>query len=90
MTTIIKKENLKNKLLREYNSLKKSMNLNSTEDEVIASLLEHLAENLFNSENYSNNRKNIKIHNRYRTKKNLEQAKDRAICSLLLHKGSFF
>ena len=90
MTAIIKKENLKNKPLKEYNSLKNFINSNSTEEEIIISLLEHSAENLRNSEVSSYNQKNKKIYDNYLTEKELKQEQDKSLCNFLLHKVLFF
>ncbi len=90
MTTIIKKENLKNSIFNEYNSLKGFMNLNSTEEETLVSLLDHLAENLFSSKISSSQLYNMEIYYNYHHKKNINNQKNKAICDFLLHKGSFF
>jgi len=90
MTAIIKKKSLKTELLREFNSLKPFINLDSTEEETITSVLEQLAEKLFNFENLSNSRNNKENYANYRIKQDLRQEKDRALSNFLLHKGSFF
>ena len=90
MTAIMKKENLKNRLLKEYHSLKNFMNFSSTDEESIISLLEHLAENLFYTENSSCYRKNLKNYNNYQIKNDLKQERNSALYTLVLHKGLFF
>jgi hypothetical protein len=89
MTTIIKKENLKNNIFNEYNSLKGFMNLNSTEEETLISLLNQLAESLFSSKKSSSHLYNMEIYDNHLHKKYLKQQQKKAICDFLLHKGSF-
>ena len=88
MTIIIKKENLKTELLREYNSLKNFMKFDSTEGS-INSVIEQLAENLCNSVNNSDYKNRKAIYVNHRIRKELELEKNRALSNLLLHKGSF-
>ena len=89
MTTISKKENLKKSIFNEYYSLKGFMNFNSTEEETLISLLDHLAENLFSSKISSSHLYNMEIYNNYLHKKDLKQQQNNSICDFLLHKGSF-
>ena len=88
MTALIKKENLKTEMLREYHTLKNFIQLDSTEESV-NSVIKQLAENLSNSENYSDYKNRKEIFDNHRFKKELEQEKTRALSNLLLHKGSF-
>ncbi|MFW9852714.1 MAG: hypothetical protein ACFFDS_07225 [Candidatus Thorarchaeota archaeon] len=89
MTAIIEKENLKDSIFNEYNSLKGFMNLNSTEEEKIVSLLDHIAENLFNSKISSSQLFNMEIYENYLHKRNIKKQRNKFTCDFLLQKGSF-
>ena len=89
MTTIIKKENLKNSIFNEYNSLKGFLNLKTTEEEKIISLLDHLAESLFNSRISSSQYNNMEIYNNHNHNKKIKKERNKAIYDFLLYKGSF-
>ncbi len=89
MTAIIKKENLKTELIREYNLLKNFIDIESNEG-TIDSVIAQIVENIHRSENNSNYHNSKKIHNKLQLKKKLVEEKNQALGKIVLHKGSFF
>ncbi|MCG3215681.1 MAG: hypothetical protein KAS63_03125 [Candidatus Heimdallarchaeota archaeon] len=86
---MVSKSEYKNELIKSVKTIKAMNNYEFVDEDNLFSLLDQLAEALFESQIDSSENPGQKIFRNHEIRNSLREEKDRALLTLLLHKGSF-
>ena len=84
------KNEYRNELIRSVKNLKEIYHYEFTDEEKLFTLLDQLAETMFECQYDRYKCPGYKIFQKHNIKKSLMKEKDKALSQILYHKGSFF
>ena len=90
MVKVVSKNEYKNELIRSVKNLKEIYHYEFTDEDKLFTLLDQLAETLFECQYDNNKCPGSKILNNHNINESLRKEKDIALSKILYHKGSFF